>query len=326
MSTRTPSTPPPSPPSPPATTPSPEGLARQLRLFKILALLLLAALGLGAGAFWYVRRMGQPVTVLLDGKPITTVRNYATANQLLDQAERSKVGPAFPEDSIVRLQKVQWRHVDRDVAIDADPVARRKLAKALKLHVRAFAILVGKRVSVGLPTSEDAADTLERVKAHFAQLPPATEVIGEPELIERVKIKEKSLDAAQVRSSPAQAAPYFWTPPPSRTYTVRRGDTGLVIARHNHLSLTDFIGANPTHNINRLSPGDVVNVQKMPLLLTVRVKKKMTREEKIVQGAPAYAAGRQAVTYAVTYINGQETGREALSAITIEPAHARTSL
>ena len=129
-------------------------------------------------------------------------------------------------------------------------------------------------------------------------MPPHADLIGEPQFVERVDDQTARRGRlAGARPSAAAAAPYFWTPPPSRTYTVRRGDTGLAIARRNHISLSDLITANPGRNINRLKPGDTVNVQKMPLLLTVRVQKKFTREEKIWRNAPASEAGLQRVTY-----------------------------
>ncbi len=266
--------------TPPPLAPATEGTARQLRAFKILAAVLLAALVCGAGWFLYARRMGQPVIVALDGKPITTVSNYATANRLLSEAEQAKVGGGYPEGSIVRLQKIQYQHVAAGAPTDADPVAKRKLVNALKLHVRAYTILVNGQVSVGLPTDEMAADTLHQVKEHFAQAPPEAELIGEPRFLQKITVKQKSIDGARAKSSAAAAAPYFWTPPPSRTYRVRRGDTGMVIAHRNHISLSEFISANAGRNINRLSPGDTVNVQKMPLLLTVQVQKRVTREER----------------------------------------------
>ena len=53
-----------------------------------------------------------------------------------------------------------------------------------------------------------------------------------------------------------------------------------------------------------------MNVQRMPLLLTVRVKKTFTQDQAVVANAPADEAGKQRVTYVVTYLNGQETRRD----------------
>ncbi len=318
MSTQTPDRTPPTPPL--------DAVTRQLRLFKVLAAMLLLALLAGGGAFLYVRHQGQPVAILLDGAAVASVRNTATAERLLADAERAKVGGAFPEGSIVRLEKVQMQTLPADTRLDPERIARAKIMKALRLNVHAYAILVDGQVSLGLPSDALAADTLHRVKEHYAEMPPDADIVGEPSFTQRVTIKPRVISAALARSSADTAAPYFWTAPPSRTYVVRRGDTGLEIALRNHISLTNFIIANTGRDIDRLTPGDAVNVQKMPLLLSVRVQKKLTREEKVMADAPAADAGLQRVTYIVTFVNGRETNREPVGIVTTQAPRARTSL
>jgi hypothetical protein len=314
-------------PAPPALpTPSPAPQARQLKMFKGLAALLAVALLAGIGAFLYIRHQGQPVAILLDGKPITSVRNAAAADRLLVLAEKAKVGGAFPEDSFVRLQKVQLQIVPTGTALDPDSTAKAKLSNALRLNVHAFAVVVDGHVALGLPTDDAAADTLHLVKEHFAQMPPNADIVGEPTFVQDVVVKPKAVSASLARSSATMAASYFWTPPPSRTYTVHRGDTGLTIARHNHISFSDFIAANSGTDIDRLKPGQSVNVGKVPLVLTVQVKKRITREQKVLANVVASEAGRQQVTYDVTYINGQEIRRDPVNIATLEAPRTRSSL
>ena len=321
MSTRTPGTQTPTlPPAPP------DALARQLRQFKALALVLLIALVGGGGTFLYLRHLGQPVAILLDGAQITSVRNAASAEQLLTQAEQAKIGGGFPESAIVRLQKVQMQVLPSGGRLDPERVAKAKLENALRLNVHAYAILVDGHVSLGLPSDAVATDTLHAVKEHFTQMPPDAEIVGEPSFTQRVTIAPRAVSAALARSTADAAAAYFWTPPPSRAYVVRRGDTGLAIARRNHVSFTDFIVANAGHDIDRLTPGTTVNVQKMPLLLSVRVQKRFTRSEKVMANVPASEAGLQRVTYLVTYINGQETHRDPVGIVTITAPEPRAEL
>ncbi len=307
-------------------TPAPEALARQLRLFKLLAGLLAAALVLGTGAFLLIRHLGQPVTILVDGKPVATVRNAAAANGLLEQAEKSQVGPAFAGEELVRMQKVRLTRAPADVPQDPDGVALAKLRRRLTLHVHAFVILVRGRPSVALPSADEATSTLRRVKDHWAGLPPAAPLLGSPEIMETVEVQRRAVDTGLTRADARTAAPYFWTPPHSKSYTVRRGDIASRIASHSHLSLADLITANPNKSMSRLQPGDVLNVQKMPLLLTVRVRKTLERTEKVNPTAQAAQAGQQRVTYAVTYINGQETRREAQSVVVLEKPQTALSL
>ena len=75
-----------------------------------------------------------------------------------------------------------------------------------------------------------------------------------------------------------------------------------------------------------IKPGDEVHVEKMPLLLTVRVQKRFTRNEKVLVHAPASQAGLQRVTYVATYLNGQEIKRDPISIDTIEPPTPQRSL
>ena len=310
----------------PPQTPAPETLARQLRLFKLLAALLAAALLLGAGVFLFLRHAGQPVTILVNDKPIATVHNVAAANELIAAAEQAKVGAAFAGEETVRMQKVRFVPAEANAPQDPDAVVKAKLAQSLTLHVRAYAILVKGRLSLALPTADAATETLRLVKDHWTQSPPQAPLAGQPEIIESVNIEKRAVDTRLTRQTPEEAASYFWTPPPAKSYVIRRGDLGSRIAYRNHLSLADLITANPNKNINRLKPGDTLNVQKMPLLLTVRVRKTLETTEQVHPGVPASQAGSQRVTYLVTYLNGQETRREAQSVDILEKPLTRTEL
>ena len=318
MSTQTPPT--------PAAAPSVDALGRQLRLLKGLVGLLALALMGGAGFYLYQRHLGQPVTILIGGKPITTIRNAATANQLLAEAEREKVGAAFAGRTPILLHLPQFRRAPADVPVDADAVAQQKLTHALSLRVHAAVIAVNGRPTIGLPDADAAQKTLDLVKDHFAQRPPPEQLVGEPQILERVTVVSKVIDTARARATPEAAAPYFWTPPPAKTYTVQRGDTGFRIAARNHLSFADFLTANPSHDLNKLKPGDTVNVQRMPMLLTVRVRKQFTKEEPVVAHAPADEAGLQRVTYLVTYLNGQEARREVSNSDMLDKPRTQTEL
>ena len=288
-----------------------QALARQLRWFKFLAGALAAVLILGGGLFFYQRHEGSPVTILVDGKPVATVRTAAAANALITAAETAKIGRAFASEEPIRLQKVQLVRAVPDAAQEPDDAVRAKLSQALTLRVHAFVILVSGRPSVALPTADAATETLRQVKAHWAQMPPPAALAGQPEIVEPVGIEKRIVDTRLTRADPSQAAPYFWTPSPGRRYVVRPGDLGSRIAYRNHLSLGELIAANPHVNLNRLLPGQTLNVQKMPLLLNVRVRKTLTVTEKVHPGAPASVAGLQRVTYLVTYLNGQELRRDA---------------
>ena len=310
-------------PTEPAST---GALARQLKVFKLLAAGLALALVVGTGTFLYARHQGQPVTIVLDGKPVTTVHNTAAANAAVKGAEEGLVGSAFAEETPIRLQKLSLVPAPANAPQDTDDAAQAKLARLLKLRVPAYVVFVDKRPSLAFPTPDMATETLKLVKDHWEQMPPSAPIAGDAKIVQKIVIEKHAVDTRLLRSDPAAAAPYYWTPPPSKTYTVHSGDLGSRIAYRSHLSLGEFIRANPGVNVNRLRPGDTVNVQRLPLLLTVRVQKTVERGEKVHLNAPEYAAGSQRVTYLVTYLNGVEQSRDAQSVVILQKPRTALSL
>ncbi len=316
-----PTTPPQAPPPP-----GPDALVRQVRLYRTLALCLAGLLVVGGGAFFYLRHQGQPVTVFVDGRPVGTVRNAATANRLITAVEQAKLGPAFAEAEPIRLQKVRLERAGAGAAQDPDAAVQARLTQALTLKVHASVILVNGVPSLGLPTVDAATRTLQMVKDHWANQPPASPPQGTPQFVQTVTVEKRAISTDKLRPTPEAAAAYYWTPPPAKNYTVRPGDLGSRIAARNHLSLGELITANPNINLNRLRPGDVIHIQKMPQVLTVRLRKVVVREEKVQPNAPAAVAGKERVTYLVTYLNGQEVGREAQSVQIIERPQVHMNL
>ena len=313
-------------PIPQPSAPHQNPLASQVRLFQRIAAVLAGALLVGIGAFIYIRHLGQPVTIFVGGKAVATVANRASANALIAASEQTKVGAAYASNDLKRMQSIVLLPASANTPQETDAAVKSKLAALLTLHLKAFVILVNGHPSVALPTPDAATDTLRIVKDHWAKLPPAADLDGEPQIVEEIAIEKRAVDTSLTRQDAASAAPYFWTPPPIKSYKVQPGDIGSRIAHRNHISLADLITANPNVNINRLRQGNVLNVRKMPRLLTVRVRKTMTVEEPVHPGAPAAQAGRQRVTYVVTYLNGQETHREAKEVTLLEKPLTRMDL
>jgi hypothetical protein len=270
--------------------------------------------------------MSRPVQILLDGKPVATIKNYGAAVALLADAEHDAVGDGYSAESFVRLQKVQFVRTSGDAVIDSDESVRHILSNRLKLRVRAYVIEVDGRPTIGLPTSQAATQTLALVKDHYVSMPPSAPLAGIPTFRQRVVIDRMPIDAADARRSADEAAVYFWTPPPSRTYVIKQGDRGYTIAVRHHIAFADFLAANSGRDMNKLQPGDIVNLNKVHPTLSVEVKKRITADEAILPGADPDRAGKRHIVYEVTYTNGEETRRDILSMVTLSRPHPRMSL
>lgn len=301
-------------------------LERQVRFFKgFTAFLFIVVIGM-VGAFLYIRHVNRPVQIVIDGKTIATAKNYTAAVALLGGAERDAVGDGYPADAFVRLQNVEFVRTSSDAAIDSDETIRHLLSTNLKLKVRAYVIEVDGHPTIGLPSSQAATQTLNLVRNHYAALPPNDPIIGDPTFVERVVIDRVSIPAVDARHGADDAAAYFWSLPPARTYVVQQGDRGYNIAVKHHVPFADFLDANAGHDMNNLHPGDVVNLARSQPILSVDVKKQTSDTEAIIGGDDVSNAGKRRVVYAVTYTNGIESRRDILSMVTLSRPRPRMSL
>jgi LysM repeat protein len=300
----------------------------QLRFFQALAALLAVLLIGGAAYFFYRTRQVQPVAITVNGRQITTVENAAEARLLLRTVRNDAAGSAFMAAGEPLYKEIaQIQRVPDTSSLDTDDTARTKLSSALHVTVVADVILINHKPLVALPDKDAAQATLDAVRKHYADMPPNDPLVDKPSFQEKVEIERERVPTALAKPSADEAAPLLWTSPPAKTYTVQPHDTGWSISRKFHMEFADFLRANSGHDVNRLAPGDTVNVSKTYPPLTVVVRKQTEKEEPIIQGAAESAAGLRRVTMIKTYINGVETGSgDATNIYTIRRAQPRRFL
>jgi len=280
----------------------------QLKLFKMLSAILAILLLAGAGFYFYKQRQIQPVSIVVDGIGATTVENLADANALLHKVTSQEVGTAFDNNDCkpVRKETVQVVRIpeDREAAIDTDDTALAKLLPLIHTSVMAYVIEVDKHQMVGLPTNANAESTLDDVRSHYEKMPPHDQVIGKPTFREDVQIVRKRVNSTLVKQTPYEAEQVLITAPPAKVYSVQFHDTGWLIALKFHMNFTDFMQSNADRDINKLHPGDIVNVSKTTPPLTVLVDKQSSMDEAIRRGVTGPGAGLRRLTIRTTYING----------------------
>lgn len=281
----------------------------QLRFFQVLAALLAVLLIGGAAYFFYRTRQVQPVAILVGGRQITTVENLAEARQLLRTVRNDAAGPVYMESGEPLYKEVaELQRMPDSSSLDTDDTARAKLAAALHVTVVADVIFVNHKPLVALPDKDTAQATLDAVRKHYSDMPPNDPLVDKPTFQEKVDIERQRVSTKLAKPSADEAAPLLWTAPPAQTYTVQSHETGWSIARKFHMQFADFLRANSGRDINRLAPGDSVNVSKTYPPLTVIVRKQTEKNEAILPGASESSAGLRRLTLIKTYINGVETG------------------
>lgn len=304
-----------------ANTP-PGGRDAQLVLFKSLSAILAILLLAGAGFYFYRQHQGQPVSILVNGQPVATVESAADADALIARVTLEKAGSAGAAAKPQRRESVQLvRVTNPSVALDSDDTALQKLSAAIHVTVAAYLITVDGKPMVALPTKEAAQAALDALRKHYSDMPPPDAVLGEPTFREDVEISHKRIPAGLLKEDADSAVAVLDTPPPAKTYTVELHDTGWSIARKFHMNFTDFLDSNSGFDINKLHPGDTVNVSKTTPPVTVIVVKESSKQQPIRKDAPADAAGLRQETIDTTYVNGTAVGPgNATSIVTLRRA------
>jgi LysM repeat protein len=307
---------------------SSRGAEGQLRFFKALTVILLLALLAGAAYFVYHQRKVQPVAIVVAGQTVTMVENASMATAVIKQALNSAVGAAYSADGDPQFTRpIQLQRVSDGTPFDAASTASTKLSTAVPITVLADLIVIKGKAFVALPDKQTAQAALNDVRYHYASMPPDASVVGTPTFQEKVQIVRKRVSTALCMPSAEDAAHKLLTPPPAKLYTVQPHDTGWLIARKFHLTFSDFIRANAGRDLDRLVPGDTVNISQTYPPLTVIVNKVTSATQSIIAGASQEDAGERRVTQITTYINGASVGTpQSVSVYTIRRAKPWTSL
>src|SRR5579883_2111401 len=214
----------------------------QLRIFQALAALLAVILVGGAAYFFYRQRQIQAVSIVVNGRSITTVDNATEAKDLLHQVRENAAGPAFTlSGQPLFKEEAELRRVSDTASLDTDDTARTKLAGALHVTVVADVILIGNKPFVALPDKDSAQATLDAVRRHYEEMPPNDPVVDKPTFQEKVEIDRRRVPVALTKPSADEAAPLLWTAPPAQTYVVQPHETGWAIARKFHMQFADFL-------------------------------------------------------------------------------------
>ena len=297
----------------------------QLRFFQILSLLLLVAIVAGGGDLWYRQRHFQPITILINGRPTVTVANYAVALNVIHQAELNGIGAAYNAQGNPRAtESIAYQHVGETATLNTEADAVAQLSRRLHVTVDAAVITINNKRAVALPDQTAAQATLDSIQQHYVNMQPNDPLYGKPSFQEKVDIEPERVPVSLCKATAAEAAALMLAPPKGKQYIVQSGDTGYRIARKFHITLSAFLQANAGRDVNRLAPGNIVNVAPTIPPITVVVQKQATRIEPIIPGATDGTGGERAVSDIYTYINGvRQPGSDPIGAVILKRATPR---
>jgi uncharacterized protein YabE (DUF348 family) len=143
-----------------------------------------------------------------------------------------------------------------------------ELRRNMEYLLEAAAIYVDGRQEAAVLNRNIAEDVLWRVKEQFFQ--DGLDIIHDASaFIEDVQIRLFETDGTGLLNSEQafitlnREIPHRWS------YTVRSGDVASVIANRHGMTLEELAGLNPSRNLERIHPGDILQMVTSRPLLTV---------------------------------------------------------
>ena len=173
---------------------------------------------------------------------------------------------------------------------------------------------------IGLPSKALADRTMELVKQHYEKGLP--NVIGKSAFKGDVFVEKRFIAAGKFRETPEQARDTLTgVIEPAVTHTVVSGDRAVNIARQYGLSLDTLKGLNPGVDMERITEGDQLVIQRAKQPVTVITRSIVTKTVEITPPPEAARYGRartgkRVMQVMMTYENGQRAGEEIISQIT----------
>lgn len=261
--------------------------------------------------------------VEVDGRRVAAVRDVRAVEAALAEIERSWAGESSAWRDRVRVVRAWGREEGADAALPD------RLARCLGLLVRGTALEVNGEVKMVFKDRAVAQMFLNYLTRSYRST-------GSPRFLEQVALVDVTVPRTRIVDIQTALAQVQGKIEATTTYTVRPGDTSWDIARAHGITPAELAAANPGVDLERLQPGQKINVSFQKPLLTLVTTERVTRLEaipaplkvkrdpglyigqrKVIQpGRP----GQKEVTYLITRHNGTEVGREVVaSRVIAEP-------
>ncbi len=268
------------------------------------------------------------VTVTYDGKVLASLANQSEAEEAraeLEAVTARTLGRSFTiDDSLIQYSSGLLRRQDLVDKEDYEEV----LSQEVGMVTSAYCLYVdGERIGA-TPYKGALEQLLEQI-----QLSATNEGTISVSFAENVDVKEEFVATDSLMNLGFLAETLYSTKTAEVTYTVAKGDTWSEIAEDHGLTSKELEALNPGYNIDKLQIGEILTMSASVPYLTMTV----VQQERYVDSvafdvedtpSPDIYVGDYKVTSPgqygaadtvanVTYVNGQETERTVLSAVTL---------
>ncbi len=263
------------------------------------------------------------------GTELGTVSGQRTVDQVVSAIEVTTRRTMDDRDYQVNRDQLTTgrKLVARKDLVDRDELQQR-MTDALGVIDYGYVLYVDGEPVAATPFAGALEELLEQMKIGYV-----TENTVECYFAEDVEVREEYVNRSYVMNLGYIAEKLNETKSAEVTYTVADGDTYYGIADKYDLTLSELLNMNPGYDAMSLHTGDVLTVsQAVPYLTVVDVERQsyvqdvpyglqykddpdMYKGDYEVVSAGTY--GKADITANVTYINGEETGRQVVATATL---------
>ena len=267
--------------------------------------------------------------VSYDGTDLGAVADRHTVDRVVEAVEettRETMGNEKYHVDTSLLRSSRKLVARRDV--ESRDTLQQNLTDALGVIDYGYVLYVDDEPVAATPFSGALEELLEQMKLGYI-----TDSTVDCYFVENVEVRQEYVDRSYMMNLGYIAEKLNETKSGEVTYTVQEGDTYYDIAEQYDLSLSDLLNINPGYDAMSLHVGDVLTVsQAVPYLTVVDVERQsyvqdvpygltyqddpsMYKGDYKVVSAGSY--GKADITANVTYINGEEQGRQVVANVTL---------
>ena len=302
--------------------------AQKKRRWRIHPLVFLSGGCVLAAVLLFFSTYTNGVTVTYDGKVLANLADQAEAEEAraeLEKVTAQTLGRSFTiDDSLIQYSSGLLRRqdlVDKEVYEEA-------LSQEVGMVTAAYCLYVdGERIGA-TPYKGALEQLLKQI-----QLSATNEGTISVSFAENVEVKEEYVPTDSLMNLGYLAETLYSTKTAEVTYTVVKGDTWSEIAEDHGLSSKELLALNPGYDIDKLQIGEILTMSASVPYLTMTVVQQERYVDSVAfdveytESSDIYV-GDYKVTSAgefgaadtvanVTYVNGVETERTVLSAVTL---------
>ena len=268
------------------------------------------------------------VTVTYNGKVLGSLANQAEADEAraeLEKVTAQTLGRSFTiDDSLIQYSSGLLRRQD---LVDKETYEE-ELSQEVGMVTAAYCLYVdGERIGA-TPYKGALEQLLEQI-----QLSATNEGTISVSFAENVEVKEEFVATDSLMNLGFLAETLYSTKTAEVTYTVVKGDTWSEIAEDHGLTSKELLALNPGYDIDKLQIGEILTMSASVPYLTMTVVQQehyvdsVAFDVEYTDSADIYVGdyrvtspgqyGAADTVANVTYVNGTETERTVLSAVTL---------